>query len=105
MAGDTARTLAIVDYGAGNLRSIHKALEHVIAERGSALTAQITTDPGVIADAAAVVLPGVGAARATMERLTGLGLVAPLRAAAWDGRPFLGVCLGLQLLFEHHEEG
>lgn len=98
-------TIAIVDYGAGNLRSIHKALEHVIAGRGSAITARITADPAVIAAAPAVVLPGVGAARATMERLAGLGLIAPLRAAAQDGRPFLGVCLGLQLLFEHHEEG
>ena len=52
-----------------------------------------------------MVLPGVGAARATMERLHATGLVEPLQAAASDGRPFLGVCLGLQLLFEHHEEG
>ena len=65
----------------------------------------ITADPAVIARADAVVLPGVGAARATMERLRATGLVEPLQAAASDGRPFLGVCLGLQLLFEHHEEG
>jgi glutamine amidotransferase len=99
-----AGTIAIVDYGAGNLRSIHKALEHVVAADGS-WSVQITTDPAVIAGAAAVVLPGVGAARATMDRLHATGLVAPLRAAATDGRPFLGICLGLQLLFEHLEEG
>lgn len=100
-----AGTIAIVDYGAGNLRSIHKALEHVVARGDRAWSVQITTDPAVIAGAAAVVLPGVGAARATMDRLHATGLVEPLQAAAGDGRPFLGVCLGLQLLFEHHEEG
>ncbi len=98
-------TIAIVDYGAGNLRSIHKALEHVVAASHSPLTVEITADPAVIAGATAVVLPGVGAARATMDRLHATGLVAPLQAAATDGRPFLGVCLGLQLLFDHHEEG
>ena len=98
-------TIAIVDYGAGNLRSIHKALEYVVAAEGSPLAVTITADPAVIARADAVVLPGVGAARATMERLHATGLVEPLQAAASDGRPFLGVCLGLQLLFEHHEEG
>ncbi len=102
---DPIPTIAIVDYGAGNLRSIHKALEHVAATSDSALTVQITADPAVIAAATAVVLPGVGAARATMDRLHASGLIEPLRAAATDGRPFLGVCLGLQLLFEHHEEG
>ena len=101
MTGDT---IAIVDYGAGNLRSIHKALEHV-AGGDPALRIQITADPVVIAAARAVVLPGVGAARATMDRLHATGLVEPLRTAATDGRPFRGVCLGLQLLFEHHEEG
>jgi glutamine amidotransferase len=101
----SAGTIAIVDYGAGNLRSIHKALEHVIAGADRPLTVQITADPMVIAGADAVVLPGVGAARATMDRLHATGLVGPLRAAATDGRPFLGICLGLQLLFEQHEEG
>lgn len=100
----TTDTIAIVDYGAGNLRSMHKALEYVLAG-DSSVTVRITADPAVIAAARAVVLPGVGAARATMDRLRATGLVEPLRAAATDGRPFLGVCLGLQLLFDHHEEG
>jgi imidazole glycerol-phosphate synthase subunit HisH len=98
------RVLAIVDYGAGNLRSIHKALERVCAEAGSNLQPLVTSDPVCIEGAVGVVLPGVGAAGPTMRRLAECGLVEPVRAAAAD-RPFLGICLGLQLLLSWHEEG
>jgi glutamine amidotransferase len=99
-----APLLAIVDYGAGNLRSIHKALERVCIEAESGLTPLVTSDPSVIERAAGVVLPGVGAAGPTMRRLAGCDLVEPLRRAASE-RPFLGICLGLQLLMGRHEEG
>jgi glutamine amidotransferase len=91
-------TLAIVDYGMGNRRSVQKALEHV----GAVVT--VTRDPAARAAADGLVLPGVGAFGAAMAGLTELGLVAPLRAAAADGRPLLGICLGMQLLFERSSE-
>ncbi|HEX8472180.1 MAG TPA: imidazole glycerol phosphate synthase subunit HisH [Brevundimonas sp.] len=86
----------IVGYGAGNTASVEFALERLGCE------AVITADPGVIANADRVILPGVGAAGYAMERLAALGLVEPLRAFQ---RPLLGVCLGQQLLFERSEEG
>jgi glutamine amidotransferase len=102
-----AKIIAIVDYGAGNLRSIWKALARVAAESsadGTGPEVVVTMDPAVVAAADAVVLPGVGAAGATMRHLERHGLIAPVRQAAQSERPFLGVCLGLQLLFEAHEE-
>jgi imidazole glycerol-phosphate synthase subunit HisH len=92
------RPLAIVDYGMGNLRSVQKAFERL----GHA--AEVTRDPERVATAPAVVLPGVGAFAACMTNLTGLGLAEPVRAAIQAGRPFLGICLGMQLLFEESEE-
>jgi glutamine amidotransferase len=92
------RPLAIVDYGMGNLRSVQKALERV----GQA--AEVTGDADRIATAPAVVLPGVGAFGACMDNLGRLGLVEPVCAAIAAGRPFLGICLGMQLLFEESEE-
>jgi glutamine amidotransferase len=92
------RPLAIVDYGMGNLRSVQKAFERL----GHA--AEVTGDPERVAAAPAVVLPGVGAFGACMENLAGRGLVEPVRAAIASGRPFLGICLGMQLLFEESEE-
>jgi imidazole glycerol-phosphate synthase subunit HisH len=92
------RPLAIVDYGMGNLRSVQKALERV----GEA--AEVTSDPERIATAPAVVLPGVGAFGACMRNLVSRGLVAPVCAAIAAGRPFLGICLGMQLLFEESDE-
>jgi glutamine amidotransferase len=91
--------IAVIDYGAGNLRSIRRALE------ASGADVTITSDAREIATAEAVVLPGVGAAAHAMSRLDELGLVEPVRAAAESGRPFLGICLGMQLLFDHQEEG
>src|SRR5216117_4071238 len=92
------RPLAIVDYDMGNLRSVQKAFERL----GHA--AEVTRDPERIATASGVVLPGVGAFRACMANLTSLGLVEPVRRAIASGRPFLGICLGMQLLFEESDE-
>jgi glutamine amidotransferase len=92
------RPLYIVDYGAGNLRSVQKAFEHIGVE------ATVGSDPRAIADAPGLVLPGVGAFGAAMEQLEQKGLVGPLVERIEAGVPFLGVCLGLQLLFEASEE-
>ncbi len=91
--------IAVIDYGAGNLRSIRRALE------ASGADVTVSNDPGEIAVADAVVLPGVGAAAHAMNRLAELDLVRPIRDAADSGRPFMGICLGMQLLFDHQEEG
>ena len=90
--------IAIIDYGIGNLRSVEKGLAQV----GHA--AQITADPQRIQQAEAVVLPGVGAFGDAMRNLQASGLVPALRAQMEAGKPFLGICLGLQLLFESSEE-
>lgn len=91
--------IAIIDYGAGNIRSIEKALEHVGA------LVQVTDDPAVVARAQAVVLPGVGSAGSAMARMSERGLDEAIRTATQQGKPFLGICLGMQLLAEHHAEG
>ena len=92
-------SIAVIDYGAGNLRSIRRALEAA----GAHVT--ITSESGQVRQADAVVFPGVGAAGAAMDRLHQLGLVDVIGEVVTDGRPFLGICLGMQLLFEHQEEG
>ena len=89
---------AIVDYRAGNLTSVRLAFA-AIGE-----TAAVTDDPAVIAAADRVVFPGVGAAKSAMENLKRTGLIDAVRSAALSGRPFLGICLGMQILFEHSEE-
>ncbi len=91
--------IAIIDYGAGNIRSIEKALEHVGA------VVQVTDDPAVVNNARAVVLPGVGSGGAAMARMTQRGLDDAIRQATQQGKPFLGICLGMQLLADHHAEG
>jgi imidazole glycerol-phosphate synthase subunit HisH len=91
-------TVALVDYGMGNRRSVEKALEHVGAR------VVRTADREEIAAAGAIVLPGVGAFPEAMRRLEALGLVEPLRERAAAGVPLLGICLGMQLLFESSEE-
>jgi glutamine amidotransferase len=97
--GREARPLvAVLDYGIGNLRSAQKALEKVGAD------ARLTADPGLVADADAVVLPGVGAFGACMQALRASGLDRLAVDAAADGRPFLGICVGMQLLYEGSEE-
>lgn len=92
--------LAIIDYEMGNLRSVQKALERVGAQ------AIITSDPAVLADASKVVLPGVGAFRDAIAALRERKLVDPIKAAIAASKPFLGICLGLQLLMERgYEDG
>ena len=90
--------LAIVDYGMGNLRSVQKAFERL----GHA--AELTRDAERIVAAPGVVLPGVGAFGACMANLGSLGLVEPVKRAIAGGRPFLGICLGMQLLFDESDE-
>ncbi|OUN00578.1 MAG: imidazole glycerol phosphate synthase, glutamine amidotransferase subunit [Firmicutes bacterium ZCTH02-B6] len=90
--------IAIIDYGMGNLRSVEKALTYVGAE------AVITQDPAVLERAAGVILPGVGAFAQAMANLRAAGLIDPIHQALASGKPFLGICLGLQLLFETSEE-
>lgn len=91
--------IAIVDYGAGNLRSIQRALEAA----GAATT--ISGDPETVAAADRVVLPGVGNAAAAMMRLRASGLADAITGTAKSGKPLLGVCLGMQLLYGDQEEG
>jgi glutamine amidotransferase len=90
--------VAVLDYGIGNLHSAHKSLVRQGAD------AHLTRDPGLIADAVGVVLPGVGAFGACMAALRGAGLEEPALAAVESGRPFLGVCVGTQMLFDGSEE-
>jgi imidazole glycerol-phosphate synthase subunit HisH len=92
-------SITVIDYGAGNLRSIRRALEAAGAD------VTVSSDSGDVRQADAVVFPGVGAAGAAMDRLHHLGLVDVIREVVAEGRPFLGICLGMQLLFEHQEEG
>lgn len=86
--------LAIIDYGMGNLRSVQKGFEKVGCQ------ATVTNDPAVLAAADKVVLPGVGAFEDAMQELRRRELVEPICSAVASGKPFLGICLGLQLLFE-----
>jgi glutamine amidotransferase len=92
------KMIAIVDYGMGNLRSVQRAFEHVGAE------VVVTAHRETIEAASAVVLPGVGAFGQAMANLKRAGLVDVIRRVIAQGRPFLGICLGLQLLFEESEE-
>ena len=91
--------VTIVDYGSGNLRSVQKAFEHLGAG------ATVTDDPGVVAAAERLVLPGVGAFGDAMRELRARSLVEPIVAHLRADRPFFGICMGLQLLFETGLEG
>ncbi|HSC21462.1 MAG TPA: imidazole glycerol phosphate synthase subunit HisH [Solirubrobacterales bacterium] len=90
--------IAILDYGMGNLRSVEKALEHV------GVTAQVTKDAGEVRAADGVILPGVGAFPRAMERIRELGLDELIAERRDEGVPILGICLGLQLLFDSSSE-
>ncbi len=90
--------IAVVDYGAGNLVSIEQALTRV----GAAV--DVVHEPGGLERADGLIVPGVGAAAPAMDRLRAAGLVEPIRAWIAADRPFLGICLGLQLLFEGSDE-
>lgn len=91
--------IAVIDYGAGNLRSIRRALES--AGAGTI----VTDDPDIVAQADAVVLPGVGNAGHSVERIRRIGMDRVIHQAVDAGKPFLGICVGMQVLFEHQEEG
>ena len=90
--------IAVLDYGIGNLRSAQKALEFVGAD------ARLTSDPAVVRDAAGVVLPGVGAFGRCMEAIRAGGVDDLAHEAVASGRPFIGICVGMQLLYESSEE-
>jgi imidazole glycerol-phosphate synthase subunit HisH len=94
------QTIAVIDYGMGNLRSVSKALEHVAGDK----TVVVTADPAVVAAAERVVFPGQGAMPDCMAELEARGLRAAVQQAARD-KPFLGICVGEQMLFEHSDEG
>jgi glutamine amidotransferase len=94
----TRPLIAVLDYGIGNLHSAQKSLEHEGAD------ARLTADPGLIAAADGVVLPGVGAFGACMDALRRAGLEGPIHDAVDSGRPFLGICVGMQMLFTESEE-
>ena len=91
--------IVVIDYGMGNLRSVSKALESLGA------SVRVSSDPADVARAEKVILPGVGAFPAAMRELSARKLVEPVKAAIEVGKPYLGICLGLQLLFERSEEG
>lgn len=90
--------IAIIDYGMGNLRSVQKAFEKV------GFAAKVTADPAELQKAEKLVLPGVGAFKDCMDNLREGGFVEPILRHVESGRPFLGICLGLQLLFSESEE-
>lgn len=92
--------IAVVDYGMGNLRSVLKALEHVTTDNQRVI---ITSDAGDIAQAERVVFPGQGAARACMQHLKAMQLEDVVLHAARE-KPFLGICMGMQVLMKHSEE-
>jgi glutamine amidotransferase len=90
--------VAVIDYGLGNLRSVSKALEAVGAG------VKVTSSAGAIADSSAIVLPGVGTFKRAMDNLARLRILPSMLKAIKQGRPFLGICLGLQILFTESEE-
>lgn len=96
--GSSKRMIAIIDYGMGNLRSVQKAFETVGHQ------AVVTRDVGTIDSASHVVLPGVGAFPDCMNNLDRYGLIDPIKRGIQQGKPFLGICLGFQLLFTESEE-
>ncbi|MCR4839797.1 MAG: imidazole glycerol phosphate synthase subunit HisH [Eubacterium sp.] len=94
--------IAIIDYDAGNIKSVEKALQYLLKQDVSEVT--LTRDRDVILSADHVILPGVGSFGDAMEKLRGYGLESVIREYTESGKPFLGICLGLQLLFEESEE-
>jgi imidazole glycerol-phosphate synthase subunit HisH len=91
--------IAIIDYGVGNLRSVEKAFHFIGSE------AVVTSDKQTVLNADAVVLPGVGAFADAMESLERVGMVDVVKTVISQNKPFLGICLGMQLLFDYSEEG
>ncbi len=97
----TAMKIAVINYDAGNIRSVQRALQAVA---GPAATVEITADPRKIKEAGAVFFPGQGAAGQCMNNLKSTGLAEVVAERIASGRPFMGMCVGLQLLFSHLEE-
>lgn len=91
--------IALIDYGMGNLRSVERAFARIGRD------VKVTDDAAVLRDIDRIVLPGVGSARDTMEALRGKGLDDAIRAHIAAGRPYLGICLGLQVLLDAADEG
>lgn len=91
--------ITIIDYGAGNMRSVFNAITTL------GYQPRVTSSPGDVLDAEAIILPGVGAAGDAMKNLETSGLITPLRLFIENNRPFLGICVGMQLLFTYTEEG
>lgn len=98
MSAPETNAITMIDYGIGNLRSVQKALEHVGAR------VHLTAEAAKIRAARKLVLPGVGAFGAGMEALRQRQLIAPIKDAVQAGTPLLGICLGMQLLFDESEE-
>ncbi|PJF43845.1 MAG: imidazole glycerol phosphate synthase subunit HisH [Phototrophicales bacterium] len=90
--------IAVIDYGAGNLRSVYNALSHLGAD------VRVIADPKDLASAEKIVLPGVGAFGAGMKALQDTGFIDPIYRAVEAGKPLIGICLGMQYLFERSEE-
>lgn len=91
--------IAVIDFGAGNLRSVVKAIAYL------GYQAQITTAPQDVLRAQAIILPGVGSAPQALNQLYSLNLILPINQVINQGKPFLGICLGMQVLFDFSEEG
>ncbi len=90
--------IALIDYGISNLRSVQKAFEHLDTE------VTLVDTPDQLAQAERLILPGVGAFPAGMKGLQERGLIEPIKQAVRDGKPLIGICLGMQLLFESSDE-
>jgi imidazole glycerol phosphate synthase glutamine amidotransferase subunit len=90
--------ITVVDYGMGNLRNVRRALEHI------GCNVLVTPDPEAVRQATTLILPGVGAFGEAVSRIDGLGLRQPMMDHAMAGKPMLGICLGMQLLFQDSEE-
>src|SRR3990172_3915532 len=99
MLQDRSEMIAVIDYGAGNLRSVVNAIKKLGYEP------KVTTSARDLADARAVILPGVGAAGDAISNLEKFKLAGPIRRLIDEGKPFLGVCLGLQVLLDGTDEG
>ncbi|MEM9790402.1 MAG: imidazole glycerol phosphate synthase subunit HisH [Planctomycetota bacterium] len=101
----SATTIGVVDYGMGNLRSVQKAIERVVGEAGLDVVCEVVGSAEAIARCDGLILPGVGAFGDGMRQLAERGLEAAVHGVAASGRPLLGVCLGMQLLFTTSTEG
>jgi len=98
-------TVGVIDYGMGNLRSVQKAIERVVGDAGLEVSCEVVDTAGAIESCDGLILPGVGAFGDGMQQLDARGLTGAVKGYAGSGRPLLGVCLGMQLLFDSSTEG